>query len=118
MGEDIGLYQGTFKITEGFLDKFGPKRIVDTPISEAGFAGIAMGAALCGLRPIVEMMTINFSMVAIDQIVNHIAKWRYMSGGQFSVPMVIRGPGGPGGQLGARAWPRIIDKSTSTLTAN
>ena len=102
MGEDIGKYQGTFKITEGFLEKFGEKRIIDTPISEAGFAGMAMGAALCGLRPVVEMMTINFSMVAIDQIVNHIAKWRYMSGGQFTIPLVIRGPGGPGGQLGAQ----------------
>jgi len=102
MGEDIGKYQGTFKITEGFLDRFGDKRIIDTPISEAGFAGIAMGAALCGLRPVVEMMTINFAMVAMDQIVNHIAKWRYMSGGQFTVPLVIRGPGGPGGQLAAQ----------------
>lgn len=102
MGEDIAKYQGTFKITEGFLDKFGEKRVVDTPISEAGFSGIAMGAALCGLRPVVEMMTINFAMVAMDQIVNHIAKWRYMSGGQFTVPLVIRGPGGPGGQLGAQ----------------
>jgi pyruvate dehydrogenase E1 component beta subunit len=102
MGEDIGKYGGTFKITEGFLEEFGEDRVIDTPISEAGFSGISMGAALVGLRPIVEMMTINFSMVAIDQIVNHIAKWRYMSGGQFAVPVVIRGPGGPGGQLGAQ----------------
>ena len=102
LGEDIGKYQGTFKITEGFLEQFGEKRVIDTPISEAGFVGIAMGAALAGLRPVVEMMTINFAMVAMDQIVNHVAKWRYMSGGQFTVPMVIRGPGGPGGQLAAQ----------------
>ena len=102
MGEDIGKYQGTFMITAGFLEKFGDRRVVDTPISESGFVGIAFGAALMGLRPVVELMTINFSMVAMDQIVNHAAKWRYMSDGQFTVPMVIRGPGGPVSQLAAQ----------------
>lgn len=102
IGEEIGLYQGAYKVTQGLLEEFGPKRVWDTPISEAGFSGIAIGAAMCGLRPVVEMMTFNFAIVALDQIVNHAAKILYMSGGQFPVPLVIRGPGGPGSQVGAQ----------------
>jgi len=102
IGEEIGLYQGAYKVTQGLLEEFGPKRVWDTPISEAGFSGVAIGAAMCGLRPVVEMMTFNFAIVALDQIVNHAAKILYMSGGQFPVPLVIRGPGGPGSQVGAQ----------------
>jgi pyruvate dehydrogenase E1 component beta subunit len=102
IGEEIGLYQGAYKVTQGLLEEFGPKRVVDTPISEAGFTGIAIGAAMLGLRPVVEFMTFNFAIVALDQIVNHAAKILYMSGGQFPVPMVMRGPGGPGAQVGAQ----------------
>lgn len=102
MGEDIGVYEGTFRITAGMLKKYGPKRVVDTPIAEAGMAGTAVGMAMLGLRPIVEMMTMNFSIVAADQILNHAAKVRYFSGGQVDVPMVIRGPQGAGVQLSAQ----------------
>lgn len=102
MGEDIGVYEGTFRITAGMLKKYGPKRIIDTPIAEAGMVGTAVGMAMLGLRPIVEMMTINFSIVAADQILNHAAKVRYFSGGQVDVPMVIRGPQGAGVQLSAQ----------------
>lgn len=102
IGEEVGLYQGTFRVTEGLLQRYGPRRVIDTPISEAGFAGTALGAAIVGLRPIVEMMTMNFAMVALDQILNHAAKYRYMSGGQLKVPMVIRGPSGPGRGLAAQ----------------
>lgn len=102
MGEDIGRYQGTFRVTAGMFDKYGPKRIVDTPITEAGFTGIAIGAAMVGLRPIVEMMTMSFSILALDQIINHAAKIHYMTGGQAKVPMVIRGPGGAAKQLSAQ----------------
>lgn len=102
MGEEVAEYQGTFRVTEGLLQKFGPMRVVDTPISEEGFTGLAVGAAMAGLRPIVEYMTINFGIRAMDQIVNHAAKTLYMSGGQFSVPLVIRGPGGPGVMLSAQ----------------
>jgi len=102
MGEDIGVYEGTFRITAGMLKKYGPKRVVDTPIAEAGMAGTAVGMAVVGLRPIVEMMTMNFSIVAADQILNHAAKIRYFSGGQVDVPMVIRGPQGAGVQLSAQ----------------
>src|SRR5207245_5444890 len=102
MGEDIGVYEGTFRITAGMLKKYGPKRVVDTPIAEAGMAGTAVGMAMVGLRPIVEMMTMNFSIVAADQILNHAAKVRYFSGGQVDVPMVIRGPQGAGVQLSAQ----------------
>lgn len=101
MGEEIGVFEGSYKITAGLLKDFGPKRIVDTPISEEGFVGAAVGAAMLGLRPIVEIMTLNFSLIAIDQIVNHAAKIYGMFGGQSSVPMVIRTPGGGGQQLAA-----------------
>jgi len=102
MGEDIGRYQGTFRVTEGMLDKYGPRRIVDTPIVEPGFTGIAIGAAMTGLRPIVEMMTMSFSILALDQIINHAAKIHYMTGGQVTVPLVVRGPGGAAKQLSAQ----------------
>lgn len=102
IGEEIGQYQGTFKITEGFLQKFGRDRIVDTPISEAGMVGLATGAAMLGLRPIMEFMTFNFALVAWDQIINHAAKILYMSGGQYNIPLVLRGPAGVGGQLSAQ----------------
>ena len=102
MGEDIGIYEGTFRITAGMLKKYGPKRVIDTPIAEAGMVGTAVGMAMLGLRPIVEMMTMNFSIVAADQIINHAAKVRYFSGGQVDVPIVIRGPHGVGVQLSAQ----------------
>ena len=102
MGEDIGVYEGTFRITAGMLKKYGPKRVIDTPIAEAGMIGTAVGMAMLGLRPIVEMMTMNFSIVAADQIVNHAAKVRYFSGGQVDVPIVVRGPQGAGVQLSAQ----------------
>jgi pyruvate dehydrogenase E1 component beta subunit len=102
MGEDIGVYEGTFRITAGMLRKYGPKRVIDTPIAEAGMAGTAVGMAMLGLRPIVEMMTMNFAIVAADQILNHAAKVRYFSGGQVDVPLVIRGPQGAGVQLSAQ----------------
>jgi pyruvate dehydrogenase E1 component beta subunit len=101
LGEEVAQYDGAYKVSEGMLAKFGPKRILDTPISENGFAGLGIGAALKGLRPIVEFMTFNFSFVAIDQIINNAAKIRYMSGGQFRIPIVFRGPNGAAGQLGA-----------------
>jgi len=102
MGEDIGVYEGTFRITAGMLKKYGPQRVIDTPIAEAGMIGTAIGMAMLGLRPIVEMMTMNFSIVAADQIVNHAAKIRYFSGGQVDIPVVIRGPHGVGAQLSAQ----------------
>jgi pyruvate dehydrogenase E1 component beta subunit len=101
MGEEIGVFQGSYRITEGLLQEFGPKRVVDTPIAEEGFVGVAIGAAMLGLRPVVEIMTINFILVAIDQVVNHASKIHYMFGGQVRVPMVIRTPSGGTGQLGA-----------------
>jgi pyruvate dehydrogenase E1 component beta subunit len=101
MGEEIGVFEGSYKITEGLLKEFGPRRVKDTPIAEEGFVGAAIGAAMLGLRPVVEIMTINFSLLALDQIVNHAAKIYGMFGGQCSVPMVIRTPGGGGQQLGA-----------------
>ncbi len=102
MGEDIGVYEGTFRITAGMLKKYGPRRVIDTPIAEAGMVGTAVGMAMLGLRPIVEMMTMNFAIVAADQILNHAAKVRYFSGGQVDVPVVIRGPQGAGVQLSAQ----------------
>jgi pyruvate dehydrogenase E1 component beta subunit len=102
MGEDIGVYGGTQLVTDGLLDIFGPKRVVDTPISELGFTGAAVGMAMMGLRPVVEMMTMNFSFLAADQIINHAAKVRYFSGGQVEVPLVVRGPNGGGVQLSAQ----------------
>ncbi|MDR7430364.1 MAG: pyruvate dehydrogenase complex E1 component subunit beta, partial [Armatimonadota bacterium] len=102
LGEDIGVYQGTFRITEGLLERYGSKRVIDTPISELGFIGAAIGMALLGLRPVVEVMTWNFSLPAADQILQNAAKVRYFSGGQVSVPLVIRGPNGAGVQLSAQ----------------
>src|SRR6187551_2781629 len=102
LGEDIGVYGGTHLITDGLLDRFGPKRVIDTPIAEGGFTGAAIGMAMMGMRPIVEMMTWNFSFQASDQIIQNAAKLRYFSGGQTSVPMVIRGPNGGGVQLSAQ----------------
>ena len=101
LGEDIGAYGGAYAVTDGFLDKFGPERIKDTPISEATFIGTGIGAASAGLRPIIELMSISFSLVGFDQIVNMAANIRYMSGGQIDVPMVIRAPTGAGVQLAA-----------------
>lgn len=101
IGEEIGRFEGSYKITAGLLDEFGPKRVRDTPIAEEGFTGAAIGAAMVGLRPVVEIMTINFSLLALDQIVNHAAKIYGMFGGQARVPLVIRTPGGGGQQLGA-----------------
>ncbi len=101
MGEEVAEYNGAYKVSEGMLAEFGAKRVIDTPISENGFAGLGVGAAMNGLRPIIEFMTFNFSFVAIDQIINNAAKIRYMSGGQFRIPMVFRGPNGAAGQLAA-----------------
>jgi pyruvate dehydrogenase E1 component beta subunit len=101
MGEEVAEYDGAYKVSEGMLEKFGAKRVIDTPISENGFAGLGIGAAMNGLRPIIEFMTFNFSFVAIDQIINNAAKIRYMSGGQFKFPIVFRGPNGAAGQLAA-----------------
>lgn len=101
MGEEVAEYNGAYKVTQGMLDEFGPARVIDTPISELGFAGIGVGAAMNGLRPIIEFMTFNFAVVGIDQILNNAAKLRYMSGGQIKMPMVFRGPNASAGQLGA-----------------
>jgi pyruvate dehydrogenase E1 component beta subunit len=102
MGEEVGFYNGAYKVSRGLLDRFGEKRIIDTPIAENGFAGVGIGAAMAGLRPIIEFMTWNFSLIAIDQVINSAAKMRYMSGGQFTVPMVFRGPGGAVTQLASQ----------------
>jgi pyruvate dehydrogenase E1 component beta subunit len=102
MGEEVGVYQGAYKVSRGLLDEFGPMRVVDTPITELGFAGVGIGAAMVGLRPVVEFMTWNFALLAIDQLVNNAAKLRYMSNGQVGVPAVFRGPGGAALQLAAQ----------------
>ncbi len=102
VGEEVGQYQGTLEVTKGFLQKYGPERVVDTPISEIGIVGMAIGAAMAGLRPVAEMMRMDFALPAYDQIVQHAAKIRYMFGGQFKVPLVIRGPGGVVNQLSAQ----------------
>jgi pyruvate dehydrogenase E1 component beta subunit len=102
MGEEVGHYQGAYKVSEGMLEKFGERRVIDTPIAEGGFAGIGVGAAMVGLRPIVEFMTWNFSAVAFDQILNNAAKVRQMSGGQFSCPIVFRGPNASARQVGSQ----------------
>jgi pyruvate dehydrogenase E1 component beta subunit len=101
MGEEVAEYNGAYKVSQGLLDKFGPKRVIDTPISETGFSGLAVGAAMYGLRPVVEFMTWSFSLVCYDQIINNAAQVRYMSGGQFAVPIVFRGSSGGGLQVGA-----------------
>ena len=102
LGEEVGAYQGAYKVTQGLLQKFGEWRVRDTPIAEEAIAGIAVGAAFTGLRPIAEMMTFNFSILALDMIVNHAAKYRYMSGGQVRCPMVLRGPSGAAAQVAAQ----------------
>ncbi|MGV8996226.1 MAG: pyruvate dehydrogenase complex E1 component subunit beta [Parvibaculaceae bacterium] len=102
MGEEVAEYQGAYKVTQGLLEEFGPRRVVDTPITEHGFAGLGVGAAFAGLRPIIEFMTFNFAMQAIDHIINSAAKTRYMSGGQMASPIVFRGPNGPASRVGAQ----------------
>ena len=102
MGEEVAVYQGAYKVSRGLLDEFGPLRVVDTPITELGFAGVGVGAAMVGLRPVIEFMTWNFALLAIDQLVNSAAKMRYMSAGQVGVPAVFRGPGGAALQLAAQ----------------
>ena len=107
MGEEVGVYQGAYKVSRGLLEEFGPKRVVDTPIAELGFAGIGVGAAMAGLRPVIEFMTWNFAVLALDQIINSAAKMLYMSGGQLKMPIVFRGPNGAALQLGSQhsqAW--------------
>lgn len=102
MGEEVAEYNGAYKVTKGMLDKWGPDRIIDTPISELGFAGLGVGAAMCGLRPIIEFMSFNFSFVGCDQIISHAIKMYYMSGGRFSVPIVFRGPNGAAAQVSSQ----------------
>jgi pyruvate dehydrogenase E1 component beta subunit len=102
MGEEVGAYNGAYKVSQGLLEKYGPERVMDTPISEEGFTGIGIGAATVGLRPIVEWMTYNFSLQAIDQVISNAAKMRYMTGGQLRVPIVFRGPNGPAEYLGSQ----------------
>jgi pyruvate dehydrogenase E1 component beta subunit len=102
MGEDVGLFGGTFRATEGLMAEFGSRRVRDTPIAEAGIVGLSIGAAFAGLRPVPELMTMNFAIIAMDQIVNHAAKMRYMFGGQLEIPITIRAPGGGGTQKGAQ----------------
>ena len=114
MGEDIGVFQGAFKVTAGLLEEFGEKRVRDTPISENTIVGMGVGAAMSGLRPVVELMTINFSLLAMDQIVNHAAAIHYMFGGQVKVPLVIRMPQGAGHQLGPTHSHSLRGAATST----
>src|SRR5262245_51907862 len=102
MGEEVAEYQGAYKVTRGLLEQFGPKRVIDTPITELGFAGLGVGAAMAGLRPIIEFMTFNFSILATDQIINSAAKMLYMSGGQYKIPIVFRGPGGSAFQVSSQ----------------
>ena len=107
MGEEVAVYQGAYKVSKGFLQEFGEMRVVDTPITELGFAGVGVGAAMVGLRPVIEFMTWNFALLALDQVVNAAAKMLYMSGGQFKIPIVFRGPNGAALQLSAQhsqAW--------------
>lgn len=113
IGEEVAEYDGAYKVSKGMLDQFGPRRVIDSPISELGFAGLGIGAAMNGLRPIVEFMTFNFSYVAFDQVINNAPNMRYMSGGQFTVPIVFRGPNGAAGQLGA-----THSNSTEALYSN
>jgi pyruvate dehydrogenase E1 component beta subunit len=102
MGEEVGVYQGAYKVSKGLLQEFGEMRVVDTPITELGFAGVGVGAAMVGLRPVIEFMTWNFAVLALDQVLNSAAKMLYMSGGQYPIPMVFRGPNGAALQLGAQ----------------
>jgi pyruvate dehydrogenase E1 component beta subunit len=107
MGEDIGVAGGTYKATKGLYEKYGPLRVMDTPISENGFTGLAIGAAFVGVRPVVEIMSVNFAWLAMDQLFNSAAKVRYMSGGQLAAPVVVRSPGGTAHQLGAQHSARM-----------
>jgi pyruvate dehydrogenase E1 component beta subunit len=107
MGEEVAQYNGAYKVSEGMLDRFGPRRVIDTPISETGFAGLGVGAAMTGLRPIIEFMSWSFTLVCLDQLVNNAANIRYMSGGQFKIPMVFRGGNGIAHQLGATHSHRV-----------
>ena len=102
MGEEVAQYNGAYKVSQGMLDEFGAKRVIDTPIAELGFAGIGVGAAMNGLRPVIEFMTFNFSLVAIDQVINAAAKMKSMSGGQYGVPIVFRGPTASAGMLSSQ----------------
>lgn len=102
LGEEVALYNGAYKVSQGLYDKYGPERVIDTPISEEGFTGVGIGAAIAGLRPVIEWMTFNFSLQALDQVFNNAAKMLYMSGGQLKVPIVFRGPNGPAEYLGAQ----------------
>src|SRR5918994_1682019 len=102
MGEEVAAYQGAYKVSKGLLEEFGEKRVIDSPITELGFAGLGVGAAMVGLRPVIEFMTCNFSILATDQIVNSAAKMLYMSGGQYKIPIVFRGPNGSSLQLAAQ----------------
>jgi pyruvate dehydrogenase E1 component beta subunit len=102
MGEEVGLYNGAYKVSQGLMDKFGERRVIDSPITENSFVGLGIGAAHVGLRPVIEVMTFNFAILALDQICNNAAKLRYMSGGMFEVPLVVRGPNGAGGALAAQ----------------
>ncbi len=102
MGEEVGEYNGAYKLSKGLLDKYGPERVLDTPITELGFTGVGVGAAMVGLRPIIEWMSFNFGILALDQVINNAAKMRYMSGGQFKLPLVIRGPNGPAEYLASQ----------------
>src|SRR5207247_4404587 len=125
MGEEVGVYQGAYKVSRGLLEEFGPMRVIDTPITELGFAGVGVGAAMAGLRPVVEFMTWNFSILASDQIINNAAKMLYMSGGQFKVPVVFRGPNGSAYQVSSQhsqaleamyansPWPKLVMPSTA-----
>src|SRR3989440_9389753 len=107
MGEEVAEYNGAYKVSEGMLDRFGPKRVIDTPISEAGFSGLGVGAAMVGLRPVIEFMSWSFTLVCLDQIVNNAANIRYMSGGQFKMPITFRGGNGIAHQLGATHSHRV-----------
>ncbi len=117
MGEEVGQYQGAYKVSQGLLDEFGAQRVIDTPITEYGFAGLGVGAAMAGLRPIVEFMTFNFAMQAIDHIINSAAKTLYMSGGQMGCPIVFRGPNGAA-PASARSTARITLPGTRTSRAS
>src|ERR1700745_4101593 len=108
MGEEVAAYQGAYKVTKGLLEEFGAKRVIDSPITELGFAGLGVGAAMAGLRPIIEFMTFNFSILATDQIINSAAKMRYMSGGQVKIPIVFRGAGGSAYQVSSQ-HPQAIE---------
>src|SRR2546426_12230218 len=123
MGEEVGVYQGAYKVSRGLLEEFGPQRVVDTPIAELGFAGIGIGAAMAGLRPVIEFMTWNFAVLALDQIVNSAAQMLYMSGEQIPLPIEFRGPNGAALQLSSQhshpreGWPALTPALTAAAPA-